>query len=86
MMCVLLMVKLGQAAGETMGCESIRDFTWEEIGSLNTCYLNSNTKIYSEEVSIEPLDSSVLGLYFHKNYKISFLPIGIDKTFPNLID
>lgn len=44
-----------------------------------------NATINSEGYVVSPAETSILGITFYLNKKISFLPVRVDETFPNLI-
>lgn len=83
----MLIIQLGRVASETILCESISEGQFSSVGfteALKTCLMHDTTTIDSEGFVISPADSSVLAMTFFHNKEISFLPIKVYKTFPNL--
>lgn len=82
---VLLIFQLGQGVSETIRCERFGRRAWKHLGGQRVCFMQKTSQINSADTTISPTDTSVRGLDLNGNGKISFLPIGLDVTFPNLV-
>lgn len=74
---------LSEASAKQISCESESMVTWTGVGELKTCWMTLLTKIDSIETSIIP-DAEVGGLIFGGNRNISFLPVELAISFPEL--
>lgn len=74
-----------EAATEKVVCDKIENYTWS-VGEQKTCYMESNaTMIDADNFVVFPSDFSIKGISFEDNKKISFLPIKMSETFPDLL-
>lgn len=84
---MVLIVQLGQATSKSIVCEKNEDISGKStVNSLKDCIMKFSTTIASPEIYILPKDSSVKILNFNNNKNISFLPVKVDETFPNLVE
>jgi Leucine-rich repeat (LRR) protein len=58
---------------------------WWPVGGVKTCEMRNSTSIPGDGYKVYPRDESITGLDFDDNNKISFLPIKVHETFPNLL-
>lgn len=74
------------ASEKKVYCERIdRLYDQVAIGTERTCFLNNQTTIDSQEVSLtSEIDLNVKWINFDGNKKIKFLPIHVSTRFPNL--
>lgn len=66
-----------------VSCESVIEDTWEQIGTVKTCYMRQTTLIDSPGVAITHHET-IDGIYFGGNKKIFFLPEYFVEMFLNL--
>jgi Leucine rich repeat len=68
-----------------VSCEEVVDSEWENpVGTIKTCWMVKTTIIDQKHVNIATKDESVVGLRFDSNKQISFFPIRVAESFPNL--
>lgn len=80
----ILVICSSKVSTNQVPCERFRLHTLGE--SQNSCLMDQSTSINTSRFTISSApDDSVGGLNFVGNRKISYLPISIDKVFPNLI-
>lgn len=80
-------IKIAEA--REISCESITNdggwgwsVNWTKV---KTCNMEKVTVINDQDVTISTRDESIGELNFSFNRNISFLPIGVAETFPNLL-
>lgn len=68
-------------------CEFIANVNKTRNAFLNTktCFMNGTTKIKSKNAELELRDVSVKKLDFFNNRNVEYLPIYVDKSFPELL-
>lgn len=74
-----------EATVEEIPCEEIENNFWDSEGYLRTCFMNKDLAIDSRGFTMLKRDTSITALEFTRNRKISFLPIRVNKKFPNLL-
>lgn len=66
-------------------CETVTNYHWIDVGDRKSCFMNETTEIDSNRFTIvAPRDSTIEGLYFHKNKRIFYLPVNVHQKFPEL--
>lgn len=65
----------------------IRNWDWPQpVGDQKTCSMFGGAMIDSPEFTIKSAkDETVTGLFFFANPRVSFLPVKVYESFPNLI-
>jgi Leucine rich repeat len=75
---------INEVKSKEIACESIKVAKDRVKNDETTCFMNDKTAIDTKDVTISIRHYSVETLTFHSNKKISYLPVNIDKNFPNL--
>lgn len=82
---VFALMVVAVRAVQEITCEATLTFKWAYVDiEIPTCLFNSTTVVDSSDVLIKS-DFAASGIYFQDNKKTAHLPIGISKTFPNLL-
>lgn len=66
-----------------ISCESKEIKLQYYLGLVETCFMERETKINSDDTTLSP-DATIIALTFKKNKNISFLPIEVANSFPDL--
>lgn len=83
---MFLVVLLGKSQATSVTCEEINVLSLNFIGDHKTCIMTKTTVVDSRDTTISATkDDTLKALNFWSNTKISYLPVEIHKSFPNLI-
>lgn len=83
---LVITISSAQALSSKVSCEKVESLNWNYVGAQKTCYMDRVTKIDSPNFAIQDSqDDTIGGLRFYMNAKISFLPIKVFKSFPNIV-
>lgn len=70
-----------------VACESVEPFLYrDDDDKVETCFMLETTSINEPNFTIATNDTSIKILSFFDNKKISFLPVHVGETFPNLLN
>jgi Leucine rich repeat len=85
-MAVQLLVLITEATTKGIACERVATVVWSLlIGSTKTCFMEETTKISSKDLEISVKRDNLMGtLSFYNNKNVSFLPVNVAESFPNL--
>jgi Leucine rich repeat len=84
MLILTVFAAIDEVKSKEVACESIKVATDRVKNDETTCFMINKTAIDTKDVTISTPNSSVVTLTFYSNKKISYLPVNIDKSFPNL--
>lgn len=74
-----------KTSAQTVSCENIGYENWTHANRQKTCYIKITTTITTPTTSITAPTESVLGLSLWENKKISYLPVKVAESFPELL-
>lgn len=83
---LVITISPAQALSSKVSCEKVESLNWNHVSAQRTCYMDRVTMIDSPTIAIlDSHDDTIGGLRFYMNAKISFLPIKVFKSFPNIV-
>lgn len=83
---LVITISPAQALSGKVSCEKVESVNWNNVNAQRTCYMDRVTTIDTPNFGIQDsLDETIGGLRFYMNTKISFLPIKVFKSFPNVV-
>lgn len=78
---LIFVVSICKSSSEEIDCENIKNhYKWGQ-----TCIMYQTTEINFDDVELFLEDVSMRGINFHNNRKINYLPVKVDRNFPNLL-
>lgn len=81
---LVLMFWFVEAVENKISCERITSKSITDLGgSQKTCFMKTNTSITTPDVKVSK-NETIGGLDFYSNKNISYLPIKLYESFPNL--
>lgn len=83
LMIVLKLLTSFEVDAEVVSCESKENGNLNYLGSVKLCRMDRETKINSDDTTISP-DATITALSLNGNKNISFLPIEVAISFPDL--
>lgn len=82
----MLIIFASEVTSNQGPCERFELRNYKLLTNQHSCSLDKTTAINSSDFTISSAsNNSVLGMYFRNNKKIFFLPVGVDKSFQNLV-
>lgn len=83
---LIVQVCVNLVEGREVACESVKSSEWDSpVRRAKTCFMMQSTSIDELEVTISTShDESIGAIDFYGNKNIVYLPIKVNKNFPNL--
>lgn len=82
-----LLIVFCDATTNEVSCEKVKQRHWGWVISdqILTCFMDDETRIISDDFTIDLAHTDIVGLLLEHNQNILYLPINIHEAFPNLI-